>query len=93
MAEINLRRTHELEVADVRGRIGGLADKICGRLGGSWAWHDDEAICEARGARARISYDDCSISVEISLPKTMLPFRRKLTQRIDEYLIGFLDDA
>ena len=90
MAEIEIQRSHGLEASEIRDRIAGLADKISGRLGGSWNWAGDEAICEARGARARVGYDDSSIFVEISLPKAMRPFRRKLESKIDEYLVGFL---
>ncbi len=93
MAEIEIKRSHQLKVAEIRGRIAGLADKICDRLGGSWDWQGDDAICEARGAKARVGYDDRSIIVEISLPKSMLPFRRKLVEKIDEYLMGFLDSS
>lgn len=90
MAEIKLSRAHSLEPMEIRGRIGGLADKISGRLGGSWNWQGDDAICEARGAKARVGYDETSIFVEISLPKAMRPFRRKLEEKIEEYLVGFL---
>ncbi len=93
MAEIEVQRTHALPSGEIRERIAGLADKISGRLGGSWEWQGDEAICEARGAKARVGlgYDESSIFVEISLPKVMRPFRRKLEAKIDEYLVSFLD--
>jgi hypothetical protein len=90
MAEIEMERAHDLPPAEIRGRIAGLADKISGRLGGSWVWQGDEAICEARGAKARVGYDEKTIFVEISLPKVMRPFRRKLEAKIDEYLVAFL---
>jgi hypothetical protein len=90
MAEIEMERAHDLPPEEIRGRIAGLADKISGRLGGSWDWQGDHAICEARGAKARVGYDEKTIFVEISLPKVMRPFRRKLEAKIDEYLVGFL---
>ena len=86
-----MRRTHELEKEEIRSRIEMLADKISARLGGSWNWQGDEAICESRGARARVGYDESSISVEIALPRAMRPFRRKLEAKVDEYLVGFLE--
>lgn len=90
MPEIKLTRTHELAPSEMRDRIGALADKIGGRLGGSWKWEGEVAVCEARGAKARVGYDTSAICVEISLPKAMRPFRRKLEAKIDEYLVGFL---
>jgi putative polyhydroxyalkanoate system protein len=91
MAEISMKRAHALEKQEIRDRIERLADKISGRIGGSWDWQGDEIVSEARGAKARVGYDASSISVEISLPRSMRPFRRKLESKIDEYLIRFLD--
>ncbi len=93
MAEIMMKRAHTLDAEEIRRRIGGLADKISKRLGGSWDWQGDEAICEAHGAKARVGYDAHAIFVEISLPKSMRPFRKKLEAKIDEYLVGFLDEG
>ena len=90
MPEIKMTRRHALAPSELRDRIGELADKISGRLGGSWNWEGEVAVCESRGAKARVGYDDSSISVEISLPKAMKPFRRKLEAKIDEYLVGYL---
>ncbi len=90
MTKISMKRAHALEAAVIRGRIEELANKVSDRLGGSWNWEEGEAICKAHGALARIGYDDRSISVEISLPTAMSPFRRKLETRIDEYLVAFL---
>ncbi len=92
MSEISIRHPHALDAQELRMRIERLADKINGRIGGSWQWQGDEAVSEARGATARIGYDEASIFVEISLPRAMRPFRRKLETRIEEYLVGFLEE-
>jgi len=85
MAEISISRKHGLNEADVRGRIEELADKISGRLGGTWSWQGDQAVCEAHGACARVGYDAHSISVEVSLPRMLRPFSGKLEAKIIEY--------
>jgi putative polyhydroxyalkanoate system protein len=90
MAVISMKRAHVLEAQEVRVRIERLANKIADRIGGSWEWQGDEAVSEARGVKARVSYDECSISVEVLLPIAMRPFRRKLEAKIDEYLLRFL---
>ncbi|MBJ18152.1 MAG: hypothetical protein CL933_01895 [Deltaproteobacteria bacterium] len=66
-------------------RIEGLADKVSSRLGGSWHWQGKEAVCEARGAEARVAYDDTSISIDVSLPLVLRPLRGKLESKIEEY--------
>jgi len=91
MSEISMTRAHALERDEIRARIERLASKINDRIGGSWEWQGDAVVSEARGAKARVGYDEVSIFVEISLPRTLRPFRRKLESKIDEYLVEFLD--
>jgi putative polyhydroxyalkanoate system protein len=91
MAEISMKRAHDLDKQEIRGRIEKLAQKISDRIGGTWEWHGDETISEAHGVKAWVGYDKNSIFVEVSLPTTMRPFRRKLEAKIDEYLVGFLE--
>jgi putative polyhydroxyalkanoate system protein len=91
MAEISITRAHTLEKQEVRRRIEELAIKINDRIGGSWDWQGDDAVSEARGAKARVGYDERSISIEISLPMAMRPFRRRLEAKIDEYLERLLE--
>ena len=62
-----------------------LAEKVAGRLGGSWCWEGDEAVCEVRGAKARVGYDDEEISIDVSLPLMLRPLRGKLETKIEEY--------
>lgn len=86
MAEISMRREHGFDdPTDVRSRIEGLAEKVASRIGGSWKWDGDEAVCEARGAKARVGYDECEISIDVSLPLMLRPLRGKLEDKIEEY--------
>jgi putative polyhydroxyalkanoate system protein len=86
MAEISLKRAHGFDSPDdVRSRVEGLAEKVAGRLGGSWCWEGDEAVCEVRGARARVGYDDKEISIDVSLPLMLRPLRGRLEAKIEEY--------
>ena len=86
MADISLTRKHGFEdPEDVRSRIEGLADRLADRLGGSWRWKGDEAVCEARGAKACVGYTREEISIVISLPLVLRPLRGRLESKIDEY--------
>jgi putative polyhydroxyalkanoate system protein len=93
MAEISISRKHGLDEEDVRGRIEELADKISGRLGGTWSWQGDEAVCDAHGARARVGYDAQSILLEVSLPRMMRPFSGKLEAKIIEYFDRYFESS
>ncbi len=92
MAEISMRRQHRFDdPIDVRSRIEGLAEKVAERLGGAWRWEGDAAVCEARGAEARVGYDDEEISIEVTLPLTLRPLSGKLESKIDEYFERYFD--
>lgn len=93
MAEISISRKHGLNESDVRVRIEELADKVSGRLGGTWNWQGDQAVCEAHGARAQVGYDAHSISLEVSLPRMMRPFSGKLEAKIIEYFDRYFGAA
>ena len=93
MAEISMRRPHDLEPDDVRSRIEGLADRLADRLGGSWCWQGDEAVCEARGAKARVGYDTDSIFLDVSLPLMLRPLRGKLEAKVEEYFDRYFGSA
>ena len=85
MADIEMCRDHGLEEDEARRRIEGLADRIADRLGGTWCWEGDEAVCEARGAKARVRYDSTSISLAVTLPRLMRPLRTRLEAKVEEY--------
>jgi len=86
MAQISMKRNHSFEdPQDVRSRIEGLADKVSSRLGGTWCWQGDEAVCEARGAKAVVGYNAESISLDVTLPLMLRPLRGKLEAKVEEY--------
>jgi putative polyhydroxyalkanoate system protein len=86
MAQISMRRSHDfVDQQDVRSRIEGLAEKVADRLGGSWCWEGNEAVCRARGAEARVGFDKDQISIDVNLPLVLRPLRGKLEAKIEEY--------
>ncbi len=85
MSDISMKRKHGLDEAEVRERIEKVADKISDRIGGSWDWDGDEAVCVARGAKARVGYTDEEVSMDVSLPMLLRPMRGKLEAKIAEY--------
>jgi putative polyhydroxyalkanoate system protein len=86
MAEIKMQRRHDCrDLDDVRSRIEGLADRVSQRIGGTWSWEGNEAVCESRGAEARVGFDEENVSIEISLPLMLRPLRVKIEAKIEEY--------
>lgn len=94
MGQIRMRRQHDFEDPDeVRSRIEGLAERLADRLGGSWKWQGDEAVCKARGAEARVAYDAEEISIDVSLPLMLRPLSGKLESKIEEYYERYFSRA
>jgi putative polyhydroxyalkanoate system protein len=85
MPDISMKREHDLEPDEVRERIGKVADRLSDRIGGTWDWDGDDAVCEARGAKARVCYDEKEVSMHVSLPMLLRPMRGKLEAKIAEY--------
>lgn len=85
MPDISMKRNHDLKAEEVRERIEKVADKIADRIGGSWDWDGDECVCEAKGAKARVGYDENEVSMDVSLPRLLRPMRGKLEAKIEEY--------
>ena len=84
MSDISMTREHDLAPAEARASIEKLAVKLAERLGGTWSWQGDAVVCESRGARAIVAYDDHSISIDVVLPRMLRPLRRRLEAKIEE---------
>ena len=85
MSDISMKRKHGLDESVVRERIEKVAEKISERLGGTWDWDGNEAVCEARGAKARVGYDNEEVSMNVSLPRLLRPMRGRLEAKTEEY--------
>lgn len=92
MAEISMRRKHGYsDPDDVRSRIEGLAERVSEKLGGTWAWQGDEAVCRARGATARVGFDPDEVRIDVSLPLMLRPLSGALEAKIDEYFARYFE--
>lgn len=85
MPQIAMKRSHALGAEQARGQIEQLADRMAERLGGAWRWQGEQAVCEARGAKARVFYDAQSVSIEVDLPLMLRPMRSVLEAKLEEY--------
>ena len=85
MADISMNRKHGLQPEQVQATIAKLADKLVDRLGGSWCWDGTQAVCELKGAKARVGYDAEWVSIDVTLPRMMRPLRHRIEDKVDEY--------
>ena len=83
---ISVRHEHDLEPEELRANLEKLAVKLSERLGGSWSWEGKAIVCESRGAKARVIYDESSIEVNVTLPHALRLVRGRLEAKIEEYV-------
>ena len=79
-----MKQEHDLSAEEARAQIERLADKLASRLGGSWDWDGDTAVCESRGARARVGYDETNVWLDVTLPRMLKPLRKTLEAKVEE---------
>jgi putative polyhydroxyalkanoate system protein len=84
MANISMTREHDLSRDEVRSRVERMAVRLVDRMGGSWCWEGETVICELRGARAEVGFDDSLVSIDVTLPRALRPFRNRLESKIEE---------
>lgn len=85
MADISIRRSHRRSPEQVQATIEKLAEKMVERLGGSWCWQGNTAVCQLRGAEARVGYDEQQVSIEVTLPRVLKPLRGRLEGQLEEH--------
>lgn len=93
MADISIKRNHQLEREKMEATIEKLAQKLTDRLGGTWCWEGDTAVCELSGARATVEYDASTVSIDVTLPAMMRPLRSRIERKIDEYYERYFGTA
>lgn len=86
MADLSMKREHDLTADEARKKIENLADKLADRLGGSWDWDGDTAVCESRGAKARVGYDEFNVWLDLTLPRMLKPLRRTIKAKVEAIL-------
>lgn len=87
MARILVRKTHVLEVAEVRGRLERLAVSAQQRHRVRWRWESDalEVLPPpgmGQGARGRVVVGERDVRVEVELPLSLSPARGLVERRV-----------
>jgi putative polyhydroxyalkanoate system protein len=86
MAEINVKRTHNLEQEQAKQSVQAVAEKLKGDLGASYQWQGDTLNFECPGAEGKIAVLPGQISVSVKLSWLLSPARGKIERSIEDYL-------
>jgi putative polyhydroxyalkanoate system protein len=91
MSTIFVHRTHQLPIAEVRGRVEHAARRAEQRHKVTWRWRENalEVLPPpgvARGARGRVLVGESAVRVEIDLPLLLRPARSMVEAKLNSGL-------
>lgn len=87
---IKIRRAHQLEVGRLYSAANELADKLTEKLGGSYAWRNNQLLYRRSGAKARITCAPEDVVVEVKLGFMLLPLSGSIEAEIKQALDNYL---
>ncbi len=95
MATIEIQRTHELPLDDVKAKAEQLAKDMESKLNMQWQWKGDRIHFEAKkgaakGTKGHVSVDDSEVRVEIDLPFLLRAMKGTIASKVNAKLDGLL---
>lgn len=90
MAEIHVKRAHELAHDQAKQSVQAVADKLRDDLGAKYHWVGDSLQFECPGAGGRIEVLPHEISVSVKLSWLLSAAKGKIERSIEGYLDQYL---
>jgi putative polyhydroxyalkanoate system protein len=90
MAEIHVRRAHELGHDQAKQSVQAVAEKLKGDLGAKYSWEGDSLRFECPGADGRIDVHPNEVSVSVNLSWLLSAAKGKIERSIEGYLDQYL---
>ena len=90
MAEINVKRAHEMAHEQARQSVQAVANKLKGDLGATSSWEGDSLRFECPGADGRIDVHPNEINVSVKLSWLLSAAKGKIERSIESYLDQYL---
>jgi len=90
MAEIHVKRTHQLAHEQAKQSVQSVADKLKGDLGASYSWEGDSLRFECPGANGTIDVHPQEVDVSVKLSWMLSAAKGKIERSIESYLDQYL---
>jgi len=90
MAEIVVRRAHQLVPDAAKQAVQAVAEKLKGELNASYHWQGDRLEFECPGAKGSIALSAGEVCVTVSLSWLLSAARGRIEQAIQGYLEEYL---
>lgn len=89
MAKIDIRRTHQLSVAEARTVVEQVADRMREKFGIDGSWQDNTWLFTRPGVSGSIAVENADVQVKADLSMMLSPLKGMIEQEIgrklDEY--------
>ncbi len=86
MATINIKRSHQLSLDEIRQKAERLAQNLTQRIGGKYRWQGDTVHYTYTGVKARIDCSDSDVLIDIKLNFVASVFRGTIEEEVRETL-------
>jgi len=86
LATINIQRSHQLPLDEVKQKAEQLAQNLTQRIGGRYRWQGDTVHYTYTGVKARIDCSDSDILIDINLNFLASVFRGTIEEEVKETL-------
>ncbi|WP_320044386.1 polyhydroxyalkanoic acid system family protein [uncultured Desulfobacter sp.] len=84
MADININKSHSLEISDARARLEKMAGELQAQYGIKSAWTGNTAILSGTGLKkGRVELTDSVINVQITLGFLAKAMKGKVQEQVD----------
>ncbi len=86
LATINMQRSHQLPLDEIKQKAEHLAQNLTQRIGGRYRWQGDTVHYTYTGVKARIDCGESDIIVDIKLNFVASVFRGTIEEEVRETL-------
>lgn len=86
MADISIRRAHNMNRDEVKQQVEKLAKTLKDKLRAKYQWQDNMLTFSRRDALGYIKVSDAEVAIEVSLGLLLRPLKGSLKQMMDAYL-------
>lgn len=86
MAEIHIRRPHQLGREEVRAEVEKLARSLQSELQTAYRWNGDRLLFERSGASGSIAVGDDYLEINVKLSLLLTPLKGKIEESIRKKL-------
>ena len=84
MANIHIKRAHQLGLNEARARVDHIASSLQDKLEANWAWQGNRLSFNRSGASGTVDVEDNFIEFNVKLGLLLTPLKGKIESTLNE---------